>query len=140
MGEYMPIQNQRYTPLGRALFEAGMVDWGEEPIQPGGFFGRTNRPDGLSVRVFSRQSSDRTVSLFHITGRQPEEVRFSSYDHLAEYLPDNKRAALEEWANFIERRLGDDIRITGSRQFCHVALRLVEANVAELLEALLPLR
>ena len=133
----MPVQAQLETPLGKALLKAGMVQWGEGPVRPGKLFGRTHRRDGISVRVFSPKSSGRTVGLFHITGGR-REVRFASYSHLAQYLPD-KRAALDHWADFIEQRLDGDIRIIGTR-YHPVGLSVVEDTVDDMLQATLPLR
>ena len=139
MSDYMPVQNQRYTPLGRALSNRGIVDWGDDEWgQPGKLFWRTNRPDGMSVRAFSQRAREKTVSLLHITGRRLEEVRFSSYDHLAEYLPNSRHAALDEWANFIELRLGGNIRNIGTG-YCPVVLSTVEDNAEDMLDTMFPL-
>ncbi len=134
-----PVQAQLKTPLGKALLKVGMVNWGEEPIRPGKLYGRTNGPDGISVRVFApkRKGSDKTVGLLNITAGRPV-VRFAIHSHLAGYLHDNKRAALDEWADFIEQQLDGDIRITGTRH-CPIDLSVVEDNVDDMLEAMLPL-
>ncbi len=133
-----PVQAQLDTPLGKALLKAGMVNWGERPVQPGKLFGRTNGRDGISVRVFSQKASDRTVGLFHITAGRLE-VRFASYGHLAKYLP-GRSAAIEHWADFIEQELGGDIRTLGVKQYCPVRLSVVEDNVGPMLEAMASLK
>lgn len=123
----------------KALLKVGMVNWGEELIRPGKLYGRTNGPEGISVRVFApkRKGSDKTVGLLNITAGRPV-VRFAIHSHLAEYLHDNKRTALDEWADFIEQRLDGDIRIIG-RRHCPIDLSVVEDNVDDMLEAMLPL-
>ncbi len=118
--------------------KAGMVNWGEEPVQPGKLFGRTNGRDGISVRVFSQKASGRTVGLFHITAGRLE-VRFASYGHLAKYLP-GRSAAIEQWADFVEQEFGGDIRVIGDRRSCPVELSVVEDNVDALLEAVASLK
>ena len=135
-----PVQpGQLETTLGNRLLEAGMVNWGEEPVQPDRLYGRTNGPHGISVRAFSPKSNDRTVGVFHITAGR-SEVNFASYSHLAEYLPPGKLPALNIWADFIERQLGGDIRTIAAGQHRRVDITVVEANLEGMLEALLPLR
>ena len=133
-----PVTDQLDTPLGMKLREAGMVNWGEEPVGPGKLLGRANGRYGISVRVFSDKAQDRTVSAFNLTGGRPV-ARFANYEHLSDYLPD-RIPALDAWAAFIEKTLGGSIRNLGTRQYCVVDLPLVEAHLSELVEALLPLR
>ena len=134
-----PVQSQLETLLGERLLGAGMVNWGEEPVQPGKLYGWAKGPHGISVRVFSRQSKDyKTVGLFNILGGQ-EMVRFASYRHLARYLPD-RLTELDKWADFIEQRLKGDIKRIGDNFLYPVSISVVEANVDGMIEALLPLR
>ena len=115
-----PVTNQLVAPLGMKLREAGMVNWGEEPVGPGKLFGSANGPDGISVRVFSEKAQERTVSVFHITSGQPV-VRVAAYEHLSQYLPD-RFPALDAWATFIEKTLGGSIRNLDTRPYCDVDL------------------
>ena len=132
-----PVQAQLDTRLGKALLKAGMINWGQEPVRPGKVFGRTNRENGFSVRVFSQKANDKTVSVFHITAGR-EEVRFSSYRHLEDYLP-NKRVDLDWWSDFLYQRFDADIRTIGSRSSCPIKRPLVEDDVDDMLKAMRPL-
>ena len=86
--------------------------------------------------MFSPKSRDKRVSVFNITKGRPS-VEFSSYSHLAEYLPIDKRAEPETWANMVEHVLGGDIRSIGGTQRCPFPLSVVEANVGKVVQALM---
>ena len=132
-----PVKAQLNTPLGKALVKAGMVNWGDEPVRLGGIFGRANGPDGLSARVFSHETGDKTVSVFSIRAGGPL-VDFSSYSHLADNLPANKKAELESWADMVEHFLDGDVRSIGGR-VCRIPISVVEEHVDEVVGALMGL-
>ena len=133
-----PVQTQLETPLGEALLEAGMVNWGDEGVRQGKLYGRSNGPHGISVRVYSRRSSDKTVGVLNIIAGRPA-VNFASHSHLEEYLPVEKLSALDGWADFIYGHLGADIRSITAGQYSQVHVAAVENCVADLVEWLLPL-
>ena len=87
-GSVRPIgDRQLQTPVGKALVTAGMVNWGTDPaFRPGRLYGRASGPNGISARVFSQKSSDKTLSLFYITGGRAV-VNFVNYTCLIDYLP-----------------------------------------------------
>ena len=92
-GSVRPIgDRQLQTPVGKALVTAGMVNWGTDPaFRPGRLYGRASGPNGISARVFSQKSSDKTLSLFYITGGRAV-VNFVNYTCLIDYLPNTTAA------------------------------------------------
>ena len=135
-GTVRPIGDcQLETPLGKALVTAGMVNWGTDAaFRPGRFYGRASGPNGISARVFSSKSSDRTISLFYVTGGRAV-VNFVNYTRLIDYLP-NKQTEIDEWADFIEQHFGGSIRNLPTKQNCPVKLSLVEAHVDDMLRVM----
>ena len=122
------------TPLGRALVHAGMVNWGDEPVQRGKVFGRAYGPEGISARVFSTVATERTVNVFYQTKGQPV-IRFAGYERLTRYLPD-QREKLDSWADFIQEELGGNIRGLKDKERCHLDLSTVEQHLGSLVTAL----
>ena len=122
------------TPLGRALVHAGMVNWGDEPVQRGKVFGRAYGPEGISARVFSALTKDRTVNVFYQTKGQPV-IRFAGYERLARLLPDPGEK-LDAWADFIQEELGGNIRGLNDKERCNLDLSTVEQHLEGLAAAL----
>ena len=130
--------NALETPLGKALYDHGMVDLADKPRKESGkVFRRTlSRPDGLSVNVFSAEATRRTVNVFYQQpkGQQPA-IGFASYESLARLLPD-QREKLDAWADFIQEELRGDIRDVEITKRCNVDLSKVEQHLGGLVAAL----
>ena len=129
-----PVKDQMGTCMGRALSKAGMVNWGDEPVQRGKVFGRTYSAEGISVRVVMTDRRTQTVSVLHQTKGQPG-VRFASQEHLTNYLTD-RTEQVESWADFIQEELGGDIRGLDDLETCELPLSLVEQHIDRLVEML----
>lgn len=133
------VQRQRTTPLGKALFKAGMIDW-EERVrsETGQFYGWTTTGEyGLGVGVHSEAArrTNHIVSLFHIRTGEENRVKFSSLEHLESYPPSAvPRTALENWIAFI----GSLSPTERGHYYVVPRLRVVE-NVEVLLERMRPL-
>ena len=133
-----PIESgQLESSLGRAL-RGSLTNWGEGHRLPGSLHGWTYGQHGLAVGVYSQRSSSKVVSVFHRRDGRPQ-IRFSSYGHLANYLPE-KHVEVDSWADFIEQRLGGDIRCLALTGSCPIELVTVESRIDELLRVLLMLR
>ena len=135
-----PIQNQLRTPLGRALHDAGMVNWEEEQqVQQGKFYGwTTTGQNGLGVGVYARGATDKVVSLFNIRTDEEDKVKFATRLHIDDYLPDIPSEALDSWMDFIET-LEPVPRTISDQQYLVVQLSRVEENVDRMIELMKPL-
>lgn len=128
--------NALETPLGKALYDHGMVDLADEsPKESGKVFGKQSGPDGLSVSVFSAKKNDRTVNVFYQQPKGRPAIGFASYERLARLLPD-QREKLDAWADFIQEKLGGDIRDLEEKRRCNVDLSTVEQHLGGLVTAL----
>ena len=123
------------TPLGKALVDGGMVNWEDEPTKgPGKVYGMAYSTEGISARVFSPVAADHTVSVFFQTKGRPV-ICFASYEHLVRYLP-NRREKLDAWADFIQEKLGENIRGLKDKERCNVDLSIIELHLEDLVAAL----
>ena len=129
--------NALETPLGKALYDHGMVDLADERPKESGkvFRRRLSRPDGLSVNVFSAKTETLTVNVFLQLSKGQPLIRFASYKRLARLLPD-QREKLDAWADFIQEELGGDIRDLEEKKRCKVDLFTVEQHLGGLVAAL----
>ena len=131
--------NAPETPLGKALYNHGMVDLADESPKESGkvFRRRPSSPDGLSVSVFSAKAKtkDRTVNVFYLQPKGRPAIGFASYERLARLLPD-QREKLDAWADFIQEELGGDIRDVEVKKRCNVDLSTVEQHLGGLVAAL----